>query len=48
MNPSAGNLGGGGFMLLHLAETNETLSIDYEEPQLDLSKRCFKMKLEKL
>ena len=24
VNPSAGNLGGGGFMLLHLAETNET------------------------
>ena len=31
VNPSAGNLGGGGFMLLHLAETNETLSIDYRE-----------------
>ena len=31
VNPSAGNLGGGGFMLLHLSETNETLSIDYRE-----------------
>jgi len=31
VNPSAGNLGGGGFMLLHLAETNETISIDYRE-----------------
>ena len=31
VNPSAGNLGGGGFMLLHLAESNETLSIDYRE-----------------
>ena len=31
VNPSAGNLGGGGFMLIHLAETNETLSIDYRE-----------------
>ncbi len=31
VNPSAGNLGGGGFMLLHLAETKETLSIDYRE-----------------
>jgi len=31
VNPSAGNLGGGGFMLLHLAETNETFSIDYRE-----------------
>ena len=31
MNPSAGNLGGGGFMLIHLAEQNRTLSIDYRE-----------------
>ncbi len=31
VNPSAGNLGGGGFMLLHLAEKNETFSIDYRE-----------------
>ena len=31
VNPSAGNLGGGGFMLLHLAETNETFTIDYRE-----------------
>ena len=31
VNPSAGNLGGGGFMLLHIAETNETFSIDYRE-----------------
>ena len=31
VNPSAGNLGGGGFMLLHLAEKNETVSIDYRE-----------------
>ena len=31
VNPSAGNLGGGGFMLIHIAETNETLSIDYRE-----------------
>ncbi len=31
VNPSAGNLGGGGFMLIHLAKTNETLSIDYRE-----------------
>ena len=31
VNPSAGNLGGGGFMLIHLAEKNETLSIDYRE-----------------
>ena len=31
VNPSAGNLGGGGFMLLHLIKTNETLSIDYRE-----------------
>ena len=31
VNPSAGNLGGGGFMLIHLAEKKETFSIDYRE-----------------
>ncbi len=31
VNPSAGNLGGGGFMLFHSAEKNETISIDYRE-----------------
>tara|TARA_B100002019_G_scaffold173204_1_gene149693 strand:- start:6137 stop:7831 length:1695 start_codon:yes stop_codon:yes gene_type:complete len=31
VNPSAGNLGGGGFMLIHLAEKTETISIDYRE-----------------
>ncbi len=31
VNPSAGNLGGGGFMLIHLAEKNKTFSIDYRE-----------------
>ena len=31
VNPSAGNLGGGGFMLIHLTEKNETFSIDYRE-----------------
>ncbi|NEP00658.1 MAG: gamma-glutamyltransferase [Symploca sp. SIO2E9] len=29
--PRAGNLGGGGFMLVHLAKDNETLAIDYRE-----------------
>jgi gamma-glutamyltranspeptidase / glutathione hydrolase len=29
--PKAGNLGGGGFMLVHLAERNETVAIDYRE-----------------
>ncbi len=29
--PKAGNLGGGGFMLVHLARQNETLAIDYRE-----------------
>ncbi|MFA5632761.1 MAG: gamma-glutamyltransferase [Porticoccaceae bacterium] len=29
--PEAGNLGGGGFMLIHLAEENRTLAIDYRE-----------------
>ncbi len=29
--PKAGNLGGGGFMMIHLAETGETLALDYRE-----------------
>lgn len=29
--PRAGNLGGGGFMLVHLAKENKTISIDYRE-----------------
>lgn len=29
--PQAGNLGGGGFMLVHLAGRNETVAIDYRE-----------------
>ena len=29
--PRAGNIGGGGFMLVHIAETNETIAIDYRE-----------------
>ncbi len=29
--PRAGNLGGGGFMLVHLSETNKTIAIDYRE-----------------
>jgi len=29
--PRAGNLGGGGFMLVHLAEANKTIAIDYRE-----------------
>jgi gamma-glutamyltranspeptidase/glutathione hydrolase len=29
--PRAGNIGGGGFMLIHLAETGETLALDYRE-----------------
>ncbi|MCZ7661165.1 MAG: gamma-glutamyltransferase [Xanthobacteraceae bacterium] len=30
-HPQAGNLGGGGFMLVHLAGRNETAAIDYRE-----------------
>ncbi len=30
-HPQAGNLGGGGFMLVHLADRNETVAIDYRE-----------------
>ncbi len=29
--PRAGNIGGGGFMLVHLAETGETVALDYRE-----------------
>jgi gamma-glutamyltranspeptidase/glutathione hydrolase len=29
--PRAGNLGGGGFMMIHLAETGETRALDYRE-----------------
>jgi gamma-glutamyltranspeptidase/glutathione hydrolase len=29
--PRAGNLGGGGFMLIHLAESNRAIAIDYRE-----------------
>ncbi|HVY58907.1 MAG TPA: gamma-glutamyltransferase [Xanthobacteraceae bacterium] len=29
--PRAGNIGGGGFMVVHLAERNETVAIDYRE-----------------
>lgn len=29
--PRAGNLGGGGFMLVHVARTGETIAIDYRE-----------------
>ena len=29
--PQAGNLGGGGFMLIHLQEQNKTVAIDYRE-----------------
>jgi len=30
-HPSAGNIGGGGFMLVRLAKTGETVAIDYRE-----------------
>lgn len=29
--PRAGNLGGGGFMLVHIAEENKTIALDYRE-----------------
>lgn len=29
--PRAGNLGGGGFMMVHLADKNETIALDYRE-----------------
>src|SRR3954469_3370014 len=30
-HPQAGNMGGGGFMVLHLSDRNETVAIDYRE-----------------
>jgi gamma-glutamyltranspeptidase/glutathione hydrolase len=30
-HPQAGNIGGGGFMLIHLADRNEDIAIDYRE-----------------
>src|SRR5262249_39344304 len=30
-HPAAGNLGGGGFMLIHLAERGQSIAIDYRE-----------------
>jgi gamma-glutamyltranspeptidase/glutathione hydrolase len=30
-HPQAGNIGGGGFMLVHLASANKTIAIDYRE-----------------
>ncbi|ABL99773.1 gamma-glutamyltransferase [Shewanella amazonensis] len=37
--PRAGNLGGGGFMLVHLAKDNKTIAIDYRETAPKASKR---------
>ena len=31
VNPSAGNLGGGGFMIIHLSNTKKTYALDYRE-----------------
>lgn len=37
--PRAGNLGGGGFMLVHIAEGNKTVAIDYREMAPKLAHR---------
>ena len=37
--PQAGNLGGGGFMIVHLAESGETIAIDYREKAPDAASR---------
>ena len=37
--PEAGNLGGGGFMLVHLREQNKTVAIDYRETAPAAAKR---------
>ena len=36
--PRAGNLGGGGFMLIHLEQEGKTVAIDYREVLLEI---CF-------
>jgi gamma-glutamyltranspeptidase / glutathione hydrolase len=36
--PRAGNIGGGGFMLVHLAKTKKTIAIDYRETAPDATK----------
>lgn len=37
--PRAGNLGGGGFMIVHLAESNQTIALDYREMAPELAHR---------
>ena len=37
--PRAGNLGGGGFMMVYLAKENKTIAIDYREMAPHLSDR---------
>ena len=37
--PRAGNIGGGGFMLVHLAESDEQVFIDYREMAPDRASR---------
>ena len=37
--PRAGNLGGGGFMLIHLGNTGETIALDYRETAPHLATR---------
>lgn len=39
--PRAGNLGGGGFMLVHIAASNKTIAIDYRGAAPALAKRNF-------
>ena len=49
VNPSAGNLGGGGFMLIYNASEDELITIDYREKlHSKHMRKCIKIRMEML